>query len=468
MEIYLNNSLTTKKEVFAPIKKDSVGMYNCGPTVYGKVHIGNLRSYVFADLLRRMFEYNGYSVDQVINITDVGHLTSDADTGEDKLEKAAKERGEKASEMAQKYTDYFLRTIEKLNIDTQKIKFVKATDHIKEQIELIKKLEEKGFTYKTSDGIYYDTSKFPEYGRLGNIGKAAKNNSTDGARIEQNTEKKNQSDFALWKFSPKESVREQEWDSPWGVGFPGWHLECSAMSTKYLGQPFDVHTGGIDHLQIHHNNEIAQSQAAEEKPQANYWLHHGHILINDEKISKSLKNDIYLEDLMEKKINPLSYRYWLLTSHYSTLTNYTDEAITAADTAYTKLLERFAMTKETKGKVSEKYLNEIHGFVNDDLNTPQALATIWKLIKNDTLSEEDKLATILEADQMLGLNIDENRKNIANDAEEVPAEILGMVHQRNSARENGDFATADGIRDKITALGYEIIDSDEGTTVRKS
>jgi len=467
MEIFLQNNLTQKKEVFSPIKKGTVGMYNCGPTVYSRGHIGNLRSYVFADLLRRMFEFNGLEVNQVVNITDVGHLTSDADTGEDKLEKAAKEQGETATEIAQKYTDIFLQDIEQLNIDTSKIKFVKATDHIAEQIALIQRLESKNFTYKTSDGIYFDTSKFTDYGQLGNIGKVAEKNLEDGARIEKNDEKKNQSDFALWKFSKPEESRQQEWDSPWGVGFPGWHLECSAMSTKYLGQPFDVHTGGIDHLQIHHNNEIAQSQAAEEKPQANYWLHHGHVLLDDKKIAKSDGNTIYLDNLSEKNINPLSYRYWLLTSHYSTLTNYTEEAIAAANTAYEKLLERFSNTSDN-GKISQKYLKSIHELLNDDLDTAQALATLWKLIKDDSISEEDKLATILEVDKVLGLNIDEMRKNAASEAEEVPEDIINMVHQRNSARENGDFATADGLRDKITALGYEISDSDEGTTVKKA
>lgn len=468
MEIFLQNNLSHKKDTFSPVKDGVVGMYNCGPTVYSKIHIGNLRSYVFADLLRRLFEYNGYSVNQVINITDVGHLTDDADTGEDKMEKASKETGETASEISQKYTDLFMNDIEKLNVDTSKIKFVKATDHIAEQISLIEKLEDKGFTYKTSDGIYFDTSKFTDYGQLGNVGNIAAKDLAEGARIEKNEEKKNQSDFALWKFSPENEARQQEWGSPWGVGFPGWHLECSAMSTKYLGQPFDVHTGGIDHLQIHHNNEIAQSQAAEDKPQANYWMHHGHIMVNNQKISKSLKNGIYLSDLIEKNISPLSYRYWLLTSHYSTLTNYTDDAIESADTAFKKILNRFSKTT-TEGNVSSEYIEQIHKFLNDDLDTPQALATIWKLIKDDTISEEDKLATILESDKVLGLNIENLIKEIGSGdtTEEIPAEVISLLNERNSARKNGNFALADGIRDKITAIGYEISDSDGSSTAKR-
>jgi cysteinyl-tRNA synthetase len=464
-EILLQNSLSSKKEVFEPVSPGELKMYNCGPTVYSKIHIGNLRSYVFADLLKRLFEYNNYTVNQVINITDVGHLTSDADTGEDKLEKAAKEQGEKAAAIATKYTDLFMKDLEALNIETQKIKFTKATDHIAEQIAMIETLEKKGLTYKISDGIYYDTSKFKDYGQLGNIGGT---DSETESRIGENSEKKNSADFALWKFSKPEEAREQEWDSPWGVGFPGWHIECSAMSAKYLGETFDIHTGGVDHLQIHHNNEIAQSQAVHEKPQANYWLHNNHITLNGERIAKSTGHTVYLSELEDKVLSPISYRYWLLTSHYSTLSNFTEEALVASDKAFKKLLGRFSDTA-SDGQISETYSSKIRAALNDDLNTPQALATIWEMLKDNSISKENQLATILEADKVLGLNIDKLRKEISDDTltEEIPENIQKLAKERDAARKNKNFRKADEIRGEIESLGYEIIDSGDTYSIEK-
>jgi cysteinyl-tRNA synthetase len=294
MKIYLKNTLTGELDKFKPLKRKKVSMYHCGPTVYNKAHIGNISSYIFADILRKVFEVNGYTVKQVINITDVGHLTDDGDLGEDKVEKEARSRGLKAKDITKKYTEMFLDDLKDLNIDVSKIEFPKATEYIDKQIDLIKEIEKKGYTYKTSDGIYFDTSKFDEYGMLGNINIEGLK---EGARVVVNDEKKNNTDFALWKFSDLNEKRQQEWDSPWGVGFPGWHLECSAMSHDILGDQFDIHTGGIDHINTHHNNEIAQSTIGYGKLPAKYWLHANHIMLNGEKISKSTGNVIYLDEV---------------------------------------------------------------------------------------------------------------------------------------------------------------------------
>ena len=468
MDIYLQNNLSGEKELFVPVhkhlfRKDEMRMYNCGPTVYSQSHIGHARPYVFADLLHRLFEYNGYKVKQVVNITDVGHLVSDNDDGEDKVEKAAKETGQKAREITEKYTELYFEDLKNLNIDISKITFPRATDNIPEQIKIVQDLEKKEFTYQTSDGIYFDTAKFPSYGKLGSVDiKGLK----EGARVEKNNEKKNPTDFALWKFSKDGEQREQEWDSPWGVGFPGWHIECSAMSKKYLGQPFDIHTGGVDHIQIHHNNEIAQSEAAYGKAQANFWMHSGHVLVNGKKMSKSIGNTIYLSDLETAGFDILAYRYWLLTSHYSTLVNYTEESMKAAQTAFSKLINRFAKVKV--GKSNKTYLNKILEKISDDLNTPEAIGRIWSMIKDEKVAEEDKLATILEVDKILGLNIEElvlSNKKTSN--EEVPAELEVLLKERQEARNNKNYALADEIRGKIKDLGYEIVDSGDGSRVEK-
>jgi len=466
MDIFLKNTLSGKKEVFKSIKKGEVGMYNCGPTVYDKAHIGNLRSYIFADLLKRLFVYQGYKVNQVINITDVGHLTSDADEGEDKLEKSAREKGQKATEIVLKYTKYFMDSIKKVNIDTSTIRFVKATDHIKEQIELIKKLEKVGLTYNTPDGIYYDTSKFEKYGKLGNIDIKGLQ---EGSRIKANPNKKNPTDFALWKFSRKDENREQEWNSPWGIGFPGWHLECSAMSVKYLGQPFDIHTGGIDHIPIHHNNEIAQSEGAYGKAQANYWLHHNHILLNKQKISKSLGNTIYIEDIEKMDINPLSYRYWLLTSHYSTLTNFTNKAIGAADVALKKIINKFAEVKagKIKSDTAKNYLQKIIKELTNDLGTAEAIATTWEMIRDKTIESEEKLSILLEADKIFGLDLKNQIAKVKKTTNDIPPVILDLANKRNQARNEKNFIKADELRAKIKKEGFEILDKAGGFELKK-
>lgn len=461
-KIYLKNTLTGQKEEFKPIKDGFVSMYNCGPTVYNRAHIGNLRPYIFADLLHRLFEYNGYEVKQVVNITDVGHLVSDDnDEGEDKVEKSAREEGASATEITQRYTKLFFEDIEKLNIKKSEITFPKATDYIEQQIELIKKLEEKGVTYKTSDGIYYDTSKFEDYGILGNV-KVEEQKS--GARVEENLEKRNKTDFALWKFSPKDQKRQQEWDSPWGVGFPGWHLECSVMSEQLLGKKFDIHTGGIDHIHIHHNNEIAQSQKVYGENQANYWIHHNHILIDNQKMAKSIGNIIYLSNIGDKNIDPVIYRYWLLTSHYSTLANFTWEALKSAESAYKKMIDNFRDIEI--GEINQEYLEDAMSKINDDLDTPQAIASIWKMIKDSKVSKESQYATALEIDKILGLKIAENSQK--TEQEDIPANIVEKAQKRQNMRKSGDFAGADKIRDELAEQGYKIIDKgDEFEIVSK-
>jgi len=450
----IKNTLTKNIEEFKPIKRGlftskTVGMYNCGPTVYSKAHIGNLRAYIFADLIRKTLEFNGYKVNQVINITDVGHLTSDSDEGSDKVEEQARKENKTAEEITEKYTGIFFNDLDRLNIDRSKIIFPKATDHIKKQIHIIEKLENKKLTYKTSDGIYFDTKSFKDYGKLGNIDI---NGLREGHRVEKNPEKKNSTDFALWKFSGDER-RLQEWESPWGVGFPGWHLECSAMSIKYLGDSFDIHTGGIDHVNIHHNNEIAQSESFTGKLFAKYWMHVNHIQIEGEKISKSIGNVIYLDELEEKGYSPMSYKYLLFTAHYSTLINFTEENLKASQKALYKIYDFLNRTKGT-GDVNEEALNEFKTAINDDLNTAKSIAVIFELLSNKNISDKDKKATILKYNEVLNLGFD-NPKSIEV---EIPKEVLILAEERKVARENKDFEKADSLREEITKHGFEVKD----------
>jgi len=458
MDVKLYNTLTRKKENFTPLKSGAVSLYNCGPTVYDYAHIGNLRSYVFADILRRVFEYNGYKVTQVINITDVGHLTSNEDEGADKLEESARKVGKSAQEIAKFYTESFFKDLTALDIDIKSITFPKATDHITEQIALIKKLEEKGFTYQTSDGIYFDTSKLSDYGKLAQLnieGLKA------GARVEVTGEKKNITDFALWKFSKSGEQRQQEWKSPWGVGFPGWHLECSAMSMKYLGEHFDVHTGGIDHISVHHTNEIAQSQSATGKPFVNYWLHNEFINVDGEKMSKSLGNIITLANIIEKGFSPLAYRYWLLTAHYKTLVNFTWEALAGAQTTLDKLYNHFLEYGDEVGKVDKEYKEKFTEYTNDDLDTPKAIALLWTLVKDENISNSDKKATMLDFDKVLGLGFAEVIPEV------IPEEVLKLVEEREEVRESKNWDESDKLRDEIRKKGFEVLDTEDGTRVKK-
>jgi len=464
MSLKIKNTLTGKIEAFKSIKFKQVSMYHCGPTVYKPAHIGNLRPFIFADFLRRYFKYEGYKVRQVINITDVGHLTSDGDEGEDKVEQAAKDRGIKAKKITEEITLLFMQDLEKLNINLTEIIFPRATQYITEQIVLIKDLEQAGLTYKTSDGVYFNTKKIKDYGKLGQINLEGLE---EGARIGTNSEKINPTDFALWKFSEPNIKREQEWQSPWGIGFPGWHIECSAMIKSILGQPIDIHTGGIEHVSVHHNNEIAQSESTSNKKLANYWLHLNHILVDGEKMAKSEGNVVYLGDIK----NPLAYKYWILTSHYSTQSNYTKEAITAAEVAYKKLAQ-FIQKKETdeknvgnnSGKINKKYLKQFIDHLNNNFDTPQAIATIWLMLKDQTLSETDKRITALEMDKILGLNL----ANFSEQVEIIPAEITTLAEERRKARFNKDWVKSDEIRAKIESLGYTIKDIGEAYEVMTS
>lgn len=460
--IRLYNTLSRKKESFIPLVAGAVSMYHCGPTVYNYAHIGNLRAYVFADTLRRMFEYEGYAVHQVINITDVGHLTSDQDSGEDKMEAGAKREGKTSHEIAEFYTDAFLADTDALNIERAH-EYPKATEHVPEQIALIKKLEAGGHIYRTGDGVYFDTSTFPAYGALAHLDIAGLK---EGARIEKNPEKRNATDFALWKFSPKDGAkREQEWESPWGLGFPGWHIECSAMSMKYLGETFDIHTGGIDHIPVHHTNEIAQSESATGKPFVHYWMHSGFVNAPEGKMAKSAENFIRLETLAKKGMNPLSYRYWLLTAHYTKTINFTEDAVMAAQTALEKLYGSIA-EYEDGGSVNPLYQKRFTDMVSDDLDTPRAIALVWEFVKDGSVSSADKKATLLSFDRVLGFDLAHAKKHVAG--ESIPKEIKKLVEERESARKSGDFARADELRKKIADSGYEIRDTSIGFHITKA
>lgn len=461
--LFLFNTLTQKKEIFTPAHGQDVGMYNCGPTVYDYAHIGNMRAYVFADILRRTLENNEYRVNQVINITDVGEPAGDLDTGKDKIEESARKEGKTASEVATFYTRAFFDDIKKLNIETKETTFPKATEHIKEQIDLIGRLEKKGFTYKTSDGIYFDTSKFKGYGKLGNINLAGLK---EGARIGVNQEKRNLTDFALWKFSKPGEKRQQEWESPWGTGFPGWHIECSAMSMKYLGETLDIHTGGIDHIPVHHNNEIAQSEAATEKLFSRFWLHVAFINISGAKMAKSEGNFIRLTTLAERGISPLAFKYWLLTAHYRSPITFSYEAVESAQNGFLKLLKHFSSMPDG-GHVSGQYSRKFKEIMNNDLDTPLAISLIWQLLKDKGVSEADKKNTILKFDKVLGLDIENFSKQIVKNDAVIPSEIKDLAEKRELARKNKNWKAADDFRNQISAKGYSVKDTDEGSTISR-
>ncbi len=460
--IRLYNSLSGKKEKFEPIKPKEVGMYNCGPTVYDYVHVGNLRSYICADIFRRVFEYNEYSVRQVINITDVGHLTDDGDCGEDKIEKRAQERKKTASQITIFFTEAFFQDIKALNIKTDGTLFPKATDHIKEQLELIKKLENKGYTYKASDGIYFNTSKLPNCDFFRVAGDQLK----QGARVEINSEKHCPTDFALWKLSPINGKRQQEWSSPWGVGFPGWHLECSAMAIKYLGEQFDVHTGGIDHKFPHHPNEIAQSETATgKKPFVRYWLHNEFLSFEGAKMAKSVGNFVTLNDVIEKGISPQVFRYWLLGAHYRSPISFSWQALRGASNAYDKLMEhaRSLCTEDLGASPDEAYIETFKEIMNDDFNTPNALALLWKLIKDKKIKKDVKFSTMEEFDKILAIGL-----STPPEAEiEVPKKVADLIQKREEARMDKDWKKSDLLRDEIEELGFMIKDSPEGPKIKK-
>ena len=470
----LYNTLTRKIEDFKPIKSNEVGYYSCGPTVYDFAHIGHGRTYIFTDILQRVLEFNGYKVKRVMNITDVGHLTSDADSGQDKMEKGAIREKKTVWDIAEFYTDDFFRMLRFLNIIKPGI-ITRATDYIPQMTDLIKILEKKGYTYKTNDGVYFNTKLLPDYGKLtGKTFTELENSLRAGARIELIKGKRNVTDFALWKFTLKSVRRQMEWDSPWGRGFPGWHIECSAMGISKLGESFDIHTGGVDHIQIHHSNEIAQSEAATGKPFVKYWLHAGHLTIEGEKMSKSLNNFFRVEDLIKKGFSPIALRYLTLTASYRKEMNFTWESMRAAQNAYDDLLEKVKGIKssaqegervslsEEKLKKIDDFRNKFSASINDDLNTAAALATLWEVVKSN-IPPGDKLDLIYLFDEVLGLLLSQAQ---AKTKFEIPAEILKLVNLREIVRKQKNFPEADKLRKKIEKAGYILEDSASGPRIK--
>jgi cysteinyl-tRNA synthetase len=462
MELILHNSLTRSKEPFQPIHPPKVGLYTCGPTVYNFAHIGNLRTYLFEDILKRALAYNGFKVKHVMNITDVGHLTGDRDMGEDKLEQGAQREGKSAWEIAAFYAERFKEDLEKLNIQPPTL-WCKATDTIPDQVALIRTLESRGYTYRTGDGIYFDTSRFDDYAKLSHQNLEALQ---EGARVEKNPEKRNATDFALWKFSPPGVQRQMEWDSPWGVGFPGWHIECSAMSMKYLGDMLDIHCGGTDHIDVHHTNEIAQSEAATGKPFFRYWMHGAFLIIaGGKKMAKSEGNFLTLEASFSRKgIDPLAFRFASFLTHYRKPMEYSDEGMAAAQNGLQHLRNQVRTLMDSGARsagIDAVYQQKFNAALNNDLNMPQVLAVVQELLKSD-LDDGVKLATVMDFDRVLGLDLDKVS------AEQVlPPEIQTLVDTRQQARREKNWSLSDQLRDQIQALGYTVQDGPQGMKVFK-
>ena len=461
--MYVYNTLTGKKEELKPLHPGEVRMYSCGPTVYNYAHIGNLRTYVFMDLLRRVLICDGYKLLGVMNITDVGHLTSDADSGEDKMEKAAKAQKKSPLEIAAYYTAVFKKDVAALNIGLPEI-VPKATEHIPEMIDFVKGLQEKGYAYETDDGIYFDIIK---YGKYGVLSKLDLEEQLAGARVEVNDQKHHPADFALWKKAPKEHL--QQWESPWGMGYPGWHIECSAMGRKYLGDTFDIHTGGVDHIPIHHENEIAQSTALLGHPAVNCWMHGEFMMVDNGKMSKSLGNTYTVEDLKKNGILPLSFRYFCLNAHYRNKINFTWEAMKAAQKAYIRLLEAVQANKDAAGDeitrtLCEQAYREFMDAANDDLNIPKGLGILWSLLRCGKKSREI-YETALRMDAVLGLDLEKGY--IPPQEEEAPQELQEKLAARAQARKEKNWALSDQLREEINAAGYDIKDTPEGSRLVK-
>lgn len=456
----LYNTLTKSIEEITPTDGKTFRMYTCGPTVYHFAHIGNLRTYIFADLLRRTLEFNNIPVQQGMNITDVGHLTSDADEGEDKMELGAAREGKHPLEVAAYYEQIFFEDLKKLNIQLPHT-ILKATDTIAEQIEIIRILEEKDFIYIDESAIYFDTSKLKDYGKLS--GQILSDKQV-GARAEVvvDSRKKNAADFVLWFFLVgKYKDHILKWDSPWGEGFPGWHIECSAISRKILGQPFDIHTGGVDHIGTHHTNEIAQSEAAFDVPLANVWMHGEFLQIDNKRMGKSESNFLTLAKLEEKGFSPLDYRYLCLTANYRTQLNFTDESLLGAQTALRRLKD-VVQSIDKSGQIITDYIEKFTVAINEDLNFPKAVGIIWELLSNNEYAIEDKRATILHFDTALGLGLDDH------ETLEIPAQVQLLLDERQQARDNKDFTKSDEFRKQIEQLGFEVKDTDQGQQIKKS
>ena len=464
MNIYFYNTLTKQKEIFKSLEKDKVKMYSCGPTVYKNATIGNMRTNIFQDVLRRMLRYNGYKIKHVMNITDVGHLVSDGDEGEDKMLKSAREEHKTPLEIAEHYTKLFFEDLKSLNVETPEI-VCKATEHIKEMLEYVEKLMGNGYAYETSTAIYFDISKLDKYPILSNLDI---NDQKAGARVDIDPEKRNPYDFALWIKAPENHL--MKWDSPWGPSYPGWHIECSAMGRKYLGEQFDIHTGGIDLIPTHHENEIAQSKGACGKIPARYWMHGEYLLINGGKMSKSLGNVYLVKDIIEKGYEPLAYRLFCYSSHYRNKLNFTWEGIESAEKSLIRLRNSYQANLQGKDELTEedkKQLAQIednfHKAINDDLNMPLAMSYVWELAKFEKKNLE--VAKLLaKFDTVLGLKIDEKNQE---KSVEIPQEIQELLEQRKIARENKDWAKSDELRDLIAQKGYIVKDTKQGQTVEK-
>lgn len=456
------NTLSRKKEVMQPLNGDIVTMYSCGPTVYNYAHIGNLRTYIFMDLLRRTLAFDGYKLKGVMNITDVGHLLSDGDTGEDKMAKAAKEQRKSPYEIAEYYTGIFYEDLEKLNISKPEI-IAKATEHISDMISYVQRLIDAGYAYEISDGIYFDIAKFPKYGELSRLNLEEQ---IAGARVEVNTEKRNPQDFAVWKKAEPEHI--MQWESPWGMGYPGWHIECSVMSQKYLGEVFDIHTGGVDHIPVHHENEIAQNEALTGKKSVDYWMHGEFMLVDNGKMSKSLGNTYRISQLEEMGYKPIIFRYFCLNAHYRKKLNFTFEGMDAAKVSYERLCNAVLSHKSGDNMIEQSvidgYMQEFIDAVNDDINIPLALGVLWKMIK---LSPSKQVYdTVLKMDAVLGLNLDKCEQYLTSIEDKIPDEVTMLAQQRFEAKKAKDWALADELRDKITQLGYTVMDKKDGYDIK--
>lgn len=464
MALRLYNTLTRKKEDFVPLT-DVVSCYACGPTVYNYAHIGNLRTYLFEDTLKRVLLYNQFKVKHVMNITDVGHLTSDADFGEDKLLLAALKENKTVWAIAEYYARAFQEDLRKLNILSPDL-WCKATEHIKEQLELIERLEKKEFTYQAGGNVYFDTSKLDDYGKLAKLDLSAEQKH----RVKKDPNKRNPHDFVLWFTKSKFKEQEMKWPSKYGEGYPGWHLECSAMSMKYLGEQFDIHCGGIDHIPIHHTNEIAQSEAATgKKPWVKYWLHGEFLVLEKDKMAKSAGNFITLSTLEEKGFSPLDYRYFCLGTHYRKPLVFSYEAMEGAKNSLSKLAAKILEIKESRGQSSDKlnnalvegYSNRFLAEINNDLNTPLALATLWEVLKDEQIGNQEKYMLILDFDRVLGLGLKRLKKD------KISQKVLDLAKAREEARKKKDWAKSDQLRDKIKELGFVVEDSKEGPRIKK-
>ena len=459
MDIYFYNTLTRSKEKFKPINDKEVRIYSCGPTVYKDATIGNMRTNIFQDNLRRTLEYNGYKVKQAMNITDVGHLVSDGDTGEDKMIKSARETGKTPLEIANYYTKLYFRDLDRLNIELPEI-ICKATDHIQDMLEAVEKLVEKGYAYETSTAIYFDISKLDKYPVLSNLDLE---NQKAGARVEVDKEKRNPHDFAVWIKAPENHL--MKWDSPWGPSYPGWHIECSVMSQKYLGEVFDIHTGGIDLIPTHHENEIAQSKGLYGKIPAHYWMHGEFLLINGGKMSKSLGNVYLLQDIVDRGYDPLVYKLFCYSTQYRKKLNFTWEGMDSAKVSLDRLRDAYQKhlngTADVSEEILQKYENDFKKAINDDLNMPVAMSVVWEVAKMQEKSK--KVSKLLKSfDKVLGIKIDEYKE------EEIPQEIKELLELRKQARENKEWNESDRLREEIKAKGYIVKDSKEGQTIEKA